>query len=329
MSKHYAVISVGTNSTRALLADVAPAVPHVVLARAIGTRIGEGLGESGKLADEPIVRTLEAIRQLQRAVRGRYVRLFAVATSALRRAENGEEFLERAREILGVPVRVLGGDEEAAASYRGAVSALGGMRGERVGVLDVGGGSTEFAAGTTIVPERVVSCEIGAVRLTEAIPALAGRDGAVDAATIERARQAARQALEPLSDGEPVERAAFVGGSATTAASIARGRKGTIAAYSLSREDLQRELGRLCALSLDERKAVTGMLSQRADILPAGIVVLDTALELLGLDAALATTSDLLLGVLLEQRDAAAPTAGQPRPRRAGSESQRGNRHGQ
>ncbi|HKU81213.1 MAG TPA: hypothetical protein VJP76_03510, partial [Candidatus Tumulicola sp.] len=125
MSGRYAIVSVGTNSTRLLLADVSGEVPHVALERTIGTRIGEGLGESGPLGTEPMQRTLDAMAQLQRAVRGRYVRLFAIATSALRRAENGDEFLARAGDLLGVPVRVLSGDDEASASYRGAITVLG------------------------------------------------------------------------------------------------------------------------------------------------------------------------------------------------------------
>ena len=319
MSRRYAVISVGTNSTRMLLADAAFDVPRVEAAASIGTRVGEGLGSNGALGEEPMQRTLDAIVQLHRRIRGHYVKLSAVTTSAMRRADNADIFLQRVHETLGVPMRVLTGDEEAAASYRGGISALGVMRGERVGVIDAGGGSTEYAVGTDATPAAVISCEIGAVRLTEALPAMAGRDGAVDERTIEEARALAREALAPMSDSEPIERAALVGGSATTVAAIMRGRRGPLPSFSVTREDLQRLLKRLCALGLDERKDVQGMKPQRADIMPAGIVVLDTALEIVKLDAAVATTSDLLLGVMLQQRDAAGPVAGEiPRPR-AGS----------
>ena len=163
MSKRYAIVSIGTNSTRALLADVESDPPRIELARSIGTRLGEGLGERGRLGDEPMRRTLDAVTQYARALRGHYVRLFAVSTSALRRAENGDEFAAEVQKLLNVPVRVLSGEEEAAASYRGALTAFGALRGERVGVVDVGGGSTECAVGDSTVPERVLSAEIGAV----------------------------------------------------------------------------------------------------------------------------------------------------------------------
>ncbi len=306
-----------------LLADVAPDVPRIEAGASIGTRIGEGLGPSDRLEEEPIRRTLVAVAQLQRRIRGHYVRIFAVATSALRRASNGEEFLARAQDVLGVPVRVLSGDEEAAASYRGAISALGPLRGERAGVVDVGGGSTEYAVGTGLAPDRVLSCEIGAVRLTEALPKMAGRDGAVDAETIERARSMARDALKPIAECDAVERVALVGGSATTVAGILRGRRGVLPAFRLTRDDLQRVLDRLCAMPLEERKKVAGMKPQRADILPAGIVVLDTALETIGRSECVATTSDLLLGVMLQHRDTAGPAAGEGGFPRAASRSPR------
>jgi exopolyphosphatase/pppGpp-phosphohydrolase len=175
----------------------------------------------------------------------------------------------------------------------------------------------------------VISCEIGAVRLTEAVPALAGRDGAVDPAALERARAIAAKALAPLTDGvadAAAERIALVGGSATTTAAVVRGRR-AIGSLTVTRANLQDVLARLCAMSLEERKGVVGMKPQRADILPGGIIVLDKALDLLGVDSAVATTSDLLLGYLLTQRDAAGPpAAGVRAPLPAGSGTRRGYR---
>ena len=279
------------------------------MARSIGTRIGEGQGESGALGAEPMRRTFDAVRQLHRSIRGHYVRLFAVSTSAVRRAPNAAEFAKGIADILGTPLRILSGEEEAAASYRGALTAFGDLHGQRVGVIDTGGGSTEYAVGNGLEPEQVVSCEIGAVRLTELVPELAGRDGIVDLTTIERARSLAREALEPLRAFPPVDRLAFVGGSATTTAGIVRGRRAKISSFSMTRADLQKVLVRLCATSLKQRRDIPGIKPQRADILPGGIIVLDTVLDIVKRDAAVATSADLLLGFLLQQRDAAPPVA--------------------
>ena len=322
MSKRYAIVSIGTNSTRLLLADVEPDVPRVELVRSSGTRIGEGLGHPGALGDEPIRRTLEAVAQYQRAVRGRYIKLFAVATSALRRASNEEAFAKQVEAELGVPLRILSGEEEAAASYRGALTAFGASNGQSVGVLDVGGGSSEYAVGSALEPESVVSCEIGAVRLTESVPELAGGSGAPVEAALERARAAAREALAGLKESPRAERFALVGGSATTAAAIVRGRpiSGT---FRLTRAMLQDVLAQLLGMTLEERKAVPGMRPQRADILPAGIIAIDAAMEILGAEEAIATTADLLLGILLQARDA---SAGQRPVARAGVRARKGMR---
>ncbi len=301
--KHWAIVSIGTNSTRALIADMQPDIPRTELSRAIGTRIGEGLRERGHLGDEPVQRTLDAIRDHMRAIRGHYIRLYAVATSALRRADNGDVFAEAVHDLIGVPLRVLSGDEEASGSYRGAITAFGQLHSEEVGVIDTGGGSTEYAIGAGHSPERTVSCEIGAVRLTEAVPELAGRDSTVDLDTIERARKIARNALAPIGDFRNVERLAFVGGSATTAAQVAFGKKTKMDRVEMTRADMQRALVRLCGMTYRERREIVGMKPHRADILPAGIIVLETALDILGHDRAVTTTADLLVGYLLQQRD--------------------------
>ncbi|HET9030381.1 MAG TPA: hypothetical protein VFN49_09390 [Candidatus Aquilonibacter sp.] len=301
--KHWAIISIGTNSTRALVADMEPEVPRIEISRSIGTRLGEGLRERGHLGDEPMARTFEAIRDHFRAIRGHYVRLYAIATSAVRRADNGDLFAETVHDLIGVPLAVLSGDEEAASSYRGAITAFEAMNSHEVGVIDTGGGSTEYAIGAGHSPERTVSCEIGAVRLTEQVPHLSGRDGTVDLDTIERARAIAREALAPIAEFRRVEQLAFVGGSATTAAQVAFGKTKKPDRIELTRSDLQRALVRMCGMTYKERRAIVGMKPHRADILPAGIIVLETALEMLGHDRAIATTADLLVGYLLSQRD--------------------------
>ncbi len=115
-----AVLSVGTNSTRGLLAEYDGDRVRVPFSRSIGTRIGEGLGRSGDLRPEAIARTMRGLERLHRELAGRYDRLWAVTTSAVRRADNATVFLELVRERFGVQMDVLTGPEEARAAYRGA-----------------------------------------------------------------------------------------------------------------------------------------------------------------------------------------------------------------
>ena len=281
-----------------------PEIPRVESTQSIGTRIGEGLDVSGSLGDEPMQRTLDAIDSYTRALGDEPMHIYAIATSAVRRAQNGATFAERVRVLVGVPLHVLSGAEEAAASYRGAITALAPLHDRRAGVVDIGGGSTEYAIGTAAQPERTTSCEIGAVRLTEVVPSLAGNDGIVRRVAIERARERARAALAPLGTFPIAARVACVGGSATTTVAIICGKRQEQATFELTRNDLEHTLALLCSLSLKERKSVPGMVAQRADILPAGIILLDTVLEILEHESAVVTSADLLIGYLLQQRDA-------------------------
>jgi len=297
-----AVVSIGTNSTRVLLADLDDDPPRAVFARSIGSRLGEGLRDRGRLSDEAIARTLAAVHTHARSLRGRADDVVAIATSAVRRADNGAAFAAKVAKILGTPLHVLTGDEEGLASYRGAISALP-AGGGTTGVVDTGGGSTEYAVGSGTFPERVASCEVGAVRLTETCPGLSGETGAVEAPLLARAKELARGLLAPMREFPAIERLALVGGSATTAASLLRGDRTPFVTAAIARADVLGTLTRLCAMPLDERRELPGMNPQRADILPAGLIVLDAVFELTGMERATATSSDLLMGYLLIRRE--------------------------
>jgi len=299
-----AIVSIGTNSTRVLLADLDERPPRVVHARSIGTRLGEGVRDRGRLSEEAIARTLGAVRTHLRSIDGRYATIDAIATSAVRRADNGAAFASHVRKIVGAELHVLDGEEEAVASYRGALVSLPPFDGT-TGVADTGGGSTEYALGSGTFPEKIASCETGAVRLTETVSALSGERGPADMPSVGRAREIARAMLSPLREFPHPDRLAFVGGSATTAASLMRGDRTPFATATIARADVQSWLLKLCAMPLAARKELPGMNPQRADILPAGLVILDVLFEMAGAATATATSSDLLMGYLLIRREGA------------------------
>jgi exopolyphosphatase/guanosine-5'-triphosphate,3'-diphosphate pyrophosphatase len=263
--------------------------PKILLQRSTGTRIGEGLRDSGRLGEDAMLRTLKAIEEHIVAVREFRPALKAIATSALRRADNADEFARAVESVTGVPLEIISGEEEARCSYEGAVSGL--PAGQTYGVLDVGGGSSEYAT-----RNAHASLEIGAVRLTERFPRLSGIAGPDE---IERARSYVRTALRPLGDFAKVNRLIVVGGSATTSRSVIAGRRMAEPYEGLTRADLASVVMRLASLALEERKELPGMVAQRADILLAGALVLDEACALTGHSEAIVSTNDLLLGYLL------------------------------
>lgn len=293
-----AIVSIGTNSTRALVARIGER-PEIVLQRSIGTRIGERLTDTGTLDPAAVERTLAALAEHVAATRPFTRDLQLIATSALRRASDAADFAQQASQVAGVTLRTISGEEEAHSSFAGAVSAIASRPGECVGVLDLGGGSAEYALGTTSEAERVISCEIGAVRLTERFPLLSGRRGAVDDATQRQARDVAMKALAPLRAFPRTARLVFAGGSATTAYSVLRGNREPFVHAPVARTQFDSVRRKIAARPLEERVALPGIVAQRADILLAGLLVLDAAFETVQHEHALVSTSDLLLGYLL------------------------------
>lgn len=294
-----ALISLGTNTVRLLVVREAAGVLEPIEHLAEGTRLGEGVRESGRLAPAAVERTLAVVARFADVARRYDADLAGIATSALRRAEDAEAFAERFAALAGVALRVIDGFTEAAASFTGAT--YGTVASGRVAVLDVGGGSTECAAGTGGALEAAVSCEIGSVRVSELFPALTGREpGAPARAAAGAARVFVRGALARLGELPPVTSVRAVAGTPATLEALelssdvehVRGRR-------LTRAAIEAWLTRMLDATLAERKAFPGMIEQRADILPGGALIVAEALSLLGCDEAVIETNDLLLGYLL------------------------------
>ncbi len=297
-----AVLGVGTNSTRLLVAEFVNPL-KIIARRSIGTRLGEGLRESGQLGEEPMRRTLRALNTHITTARRSTDNITVIATSAMRRADNAQIFIDRIVDLTDSNVVILSGEEEASCSFRGAVHSFRG-NGQRVGVVDIGGGSTEYATGTRLAVEKTVSCEVGAVRLTEWLPGLAGHEGFVENETIDSSRERARELLSALHDFPTVSVIVAVGGTATTSASVLRGHRIEPRQSTVGRQALEAVFNKICELPIGKRRCLPGMVPQRADILPAGMIVLDTVLELLGHDSCIASRDDLLLGYLLSHTQA-------------------------
>ncbi|HEY8721286.1 Ppx/GppA phosphatase family protein [Pengzhenrongella sp.] len=164
-----AAIDCGTNSIRLLVADVDTGAGKLtdVERRMEVVRLGEGVDRTGRIAPEALERTLDAARRYAEICADLEVgRIRFVATSASRDAENRQDFIDGVHAALGVPPEVIGGEEEAALSFRGATSVLAGRHRGPFLVVDLGGGSTELVLGTRS-PVAAYSMDVGCVRLTE------------------------------------------------------------------------------------------------------------------------------------------------------------------
>ena len=270
---------------------------------AIGTRLGEGLRDDGPLHPAGRARTLEAVREFAERVRLHEATCCAIATSAMRRASDAADFAGEVEATLGVPLRVLGGEEEAACSYRGA-TARAPRDGARRAVLDIGGGSTECAVGRDGVLVGAGSVEIGSVRLTERFPALAGAaPGEPARRAAEEARAAVRAELGWLTGFVPVAEVRAVAGTPLTLGAVAFAASvEVVSGRTLTLAAIDALVLRLLDLDLPARKALPGMLPQRADVLAGGGIILSEALSALGVAEARLESDDLLLGYLLARQ---------------------------
>jgi exopolyphosphatase/guanosine-5'-triphosphate,3'-diphosphate pyrophosphatase len=304
-----ALFSIGTNSTRLLVLDG----DERIAAESRGTRIGTGIGATGTLDPAARQRTLAAIDEYVEIARACNVAAAdAVATSALRRARDGELFASAVADRVGIAPCVLSGAQEATYSFLGATKSREGD--SVVGVLDVGGGSVELASDVPRVARargvvaRTTSVEIGAVRLSERHPALLGPralDEDERRALEEEARADAATVLAPLACNRGIPELVAVGGTAFTAAAMIAG--GVRDGATMTRADCGKLIDDLLARDLDARRALPHIRPQRADILPAGLIVVDEACRLLGIDMFTVSEADLLLGYLTSPAFRATP----------------------
>jgi exopolyphosphatase/guanosine-5'-triphosphate,3'-diphosphate pyrophosphatase len=295
-----ALVSIGTNSTRLLVLDG----DHRVAAESRGTRIGTGIGETGTIDVAARDRTLAVIDDYVAQARDLGVgTIDAIATSALRRASDGTAFVREVETRVGIAPRILAGREEATYSFLGATASRDGD--EEIAVLDVGGGSTELAidapgrARANGAVSRTLSLEIGAVRLSERYPALLGARalGPDERSVLEaEARADAAAALEPFDTLRGFRELIVVGGTVFTAAAMIAG--GVHDGATITTAELRRLIDDLLARDLDGRKSIPHIRPQRADILPAGLIVVDEACRLLHIDVFTVSEADLLLGYL-------------------------------
>ena len=299
-----AVVDLGTNSTRLLIADLTgDGVLAEVRRRSEVTRLGDGVDATGRLSDEAVERVLNCLagyRELADELgAGRRI---AVATSAVRDSANGDEFQERVRSALGFDIRTITGDEEARLTFLGATA--GRDPGPPTLVVDIGGGSTEYVVGEPgSAPTFHVSTRLGSVRQTErhleSDPPAHGEMAAL-----------ATAAREIIADGVPqrvrtgTAAGIAVAGTATQLAAVDQQLepydRSKVHGYRLLLGECERILARLAAQPLAERRRVPGLDPDRAPTIVAGAAILVESMRLFGLDYVEVSEADILHGAAID-----------------------------
>lgn len=300
-----AVVDLGTNSTRLLVARVEGGRVEELERRSTVTRLGQGVDATGRLADEAVERVLDVLGGYRRLIDEHGAEaVVALATSAVRDSENGGEFRATLSERFGLDVRIISGDEEAQLTFLGATSARA-DRDDPTLVIDIGGGSTELVVGRPGAdPDFHVSTQAGSVRQTErhldGDPPAAGE---LDALRTE-VRGIVEQAV-PEEVREAVTRGIAVAGTATQLAAIAReldsgaGPDAPLHGYVLELDGVRNMLGHLASVPLEERRRTPGLDPDRAPTIVAGAAILVESMEAFGLDQVETSETDILHGAAL------------------------------
>ena len=296
-----AVVDIGTNSTRLLIADVEAAGARVreLVRHSKVTRLGAGVDARGALSEEASERVYAVLAAYRVEIDAHQCeRNLAVLTSAVRDASNGPEFAERVRNEFGLDARVLSGDEEAQLTFLGAMSTRAEAR-EPTVVIDIGGGSTEFVIGRGRTAGFHVSLHVGVVRMSE-------RHIHSDPPAPVELEQLTADVEGVLREGLPaderarVRQAIAVAGTATSAASIDQQLDpydpARVEGHELTLAKVQGLLEMLAGIHEAERRRVVGLNPDRAPTIVAGMIILREAMRAFELERVEVSEHDILYG---------------------------------
>jgi exopolyphosphatase / guanosine-5'-triphosphate,3'-diphosphate pyrophosphatase len=295
-----AVIDLGTNSTRLLVADVEEGRLQEVERRTVVTSLGRGVDLTEKICSDAIEDVCAAVADFKAQYEELGAeRVAAIATSAVRDAANGEVFIAELRERFGLDIRLLSGEEEAQLTYEGATITRPPEEGTLV--FDIGGGSTELVVGSGSEIDFHVSLQAGTIRHSERHLTTDPPDPRELELLADDVRHAIEQAT--ASGVARASRGIAVAGTPTSLAAVDQELETydseRVHGYRLSLQAVQRMLSRLSALPLAERLRVQGLHPRRAPTIVAGTVILAQVMRAFDLIEVEVSENDILQGTAL------------------------------
>jgi exopolyphosphatase/guanosine-5'-triphosphate,3'-diphosphate pyrophosphatase len=302
-----ASLDLGTNSTRVLVArPTEDGGLDILDRRNTITRLGQGVGASGRLAPEAVERTLACLRGYREILdRHGVERVRVAATSASRDAANRDELFDAVGALIGARPELLSGDEEGRLSFRGATGELDPATGPFL-VVDIGGGSTEFIVGTDRV-EGVTSVDIGCVRLTEKFLQHDPPQPEELSACISLTDAYLDDVVREIPAAAEARTLVGLAGTVTTVAAVEIGLetydRDRIHHFHLTREAAEDVFRTLATESRADRIHNPGLEEARADVIVAGCCVLVALFRRFGFDEMIVSEADILDGLALSLLD--------------------------
>lgn len=310
MACRLAAIDIGSNSVRLLVAEALRGGTYRILdEEREPTRLSRSVGANGLLDEASIDATLAALRTFRQIAAGYQVStLRTIATCAVREARNGPEFCRRVREEIGLEIEVISGEREARLAFTSVQHAFD-LTGKNVVVADIGGGSTEIVFATGNLVEAIYSTPLGAVRLTERFE-LGENASPVDFERGLTRLDAEVAATLKKQTARPLFAPHFLvgcGGTFTTLAElmIAAKRQGDapVAGYRVSQAEVRHLLDRLAKMPVRARRALPGMMPDRADIIVAGLTIVAALMKRYRINTLMVHTRGVRDGLVREMID--------------------------
>lgn len=301
-----AAIDIGSNTLLLLVADVDDdGGLTAVLDEVRFGRLGQGLDDSGKLAGEAVDRSLKAAREFSGYIAELMPdRIGVVATEALRKADNAELFVEPAAKILGADIEIIAGEREAELVYVAASRSFPQLSSDTFVIADVGGASTEIIVGESGAVKSFTSVPIGAVRLTE-------RHLSSDPSTLDQHRALVADIDRELFALDLPAGATLVGtaGTATSLASVEQKLRvydaEKVNGFRLAPGGVDRLLARFLELTVAEKRRLTGLEPQRADVIAGGAAIYSRLIHRMAAPAMIVSDRGLRWGLAYELASAA------------------------
>ena len=286
-----AIIDVGSSSIKFFLGELSEngALKTIVDENDI-QRIAEGLRETGEISPEAMERNIEALSRFAKKARENGAdEIICIGTMALRNATNAVDFLKKAREICGVKVKVISGEEEARLSYLAVLSGLP-IQDEKIVIFDTGGGSTEFVFGEGSTVSKRFSVDLGNIRITEKF----FKNDPVTQEEVENATKEIENILTRYDVRGEISQLVGMGGTVTSMGAVKHKMEfyqpDVIHGSKLTIEDIEAQVLDYSSKTIEERRKIVGLQPKRADVILAGSCILRAILKLLG--AAEVTISD-------------------------------------
>jgi exopolyphosphatase/guanosine-5'-triphosphate,3'-diphosphate pyrophosphatase len=305
-----AAIDLGTNSVHMVIVRLEPQIPSfsIIGKEKETVRLGDRDIETGNLKLKVMERTVNALKRFQEIAKNLNAEaIIAVATSAIREAPNGREFLYRIKRELNLDVDLISGQEEARRIYLGVLSGME-FNNEPHTIIDIGGGSTELILGDSHEERCLNSSKVGAVRLTSELitndPISDQEFNYLKAYARGMLERAVEEVLSNVNFGEQIRLLGTSGTIETLANIHAKERSdstpSTLNGYSFSLKDLRELVSRLRKMTNSERSEIPAMPEKRSEVILAGAVILQEAMSLLGVESITTCERALREGVIVD-----------------------------